>query len=103
MLQHCAQKIAKRESDRLTINAAPGGAAQLEIYKRVALPKAKDERSRKVIMTGRLVMRPLPCSPPHQFVRRGSVQVRGVRPQTRTFCQGVELGQTGIAGIAVTV
>lgn len=44
---------------------------------RVALLKAKDERSRKVIMTGRLVM--------------------------RTFRQGVELGQTGTAGIAVTV
>ena len=31
-------------------------ATQLEIYKRVALLKANDERSRKVIMNGRLVM-----------------------------------------------
>jgi TPP-dependent pyruvate/acetoin dehydrogenase alpha subunit len=37
-------------------NAAPDGATQLEIYKRVALLKANDERSRKVIMNGRLVM-----------------------------------------------
>jgi len=37
-------------------NYAPDGATQLEIYKRVALLKANDERSRKVIMTGRLVM-----------------------------------------------
>src|SRR6185369_5269816 len=32
------------------------GATQLEIYKRVALLKANDERSRKVIMNGSLVM-----------------------------------------------
>lgn len=37
-------------------NAAPDGATQLEIYRRVALLKANDERSRKVIMNGRLVM-----------------------------------------------
>jgi TPP-dependent pyruvate/acetoin dehydrogenase alpha subunit len=37
-------------------NYAPDGATQLEIYKKVALLKANDERSRKVIMTGRLVM-----------------------------------------------
>lgn len=37
-------------------NYAPDGATQLEIYKRVALLKANDERSRKVIMSGRLVM-----------------------------------------------
>jgi acetoin:2,6-dichlorophenolindophenol oxidoreductase subunit alpha len=40
----------------VTSNYAPDGATQLEIYKRVALLKANDERSRKVIMTGRLVM-----------------------------------------------
>ncbi|HEY6868539.1 MAG TPA: thiamine pyrophosphate-dependent dehydrogenase E1 component subunit alpha [Novosphingobium sp.] len=40
----------------MTSNYAPDGATQLEIYKRVALLKANDERSRKVIMTGRLVM-----------------------------------------------
>ncbi|MEN2792662.1 thiamine pyrophosphate-dependent dehydrogenase E1 component subunit alpha [Sphingomonas oligophenolica] len=40
----------------MTSNAAPDSATQLEIYKRVALLKANDERSRKVIMTGRLVM-----------------------------------------------
>jgi len=37
-------------------NYAPDGATQLEIYKRIALLKANDERSRKVIMTGRLIM-----------------------------------------------
>jgi acetoin:2,6-dichlorophenolindophenol oxidoreductase subunit alpha len=35
---------------------APDAATQLEIYRRVALLKANDDRSRKVIMTGRLVM-----------------------------------------------
>jgi len=40
----------------MTSNYALDGATQLEIYKRVALLKANDERSRKVIMTGRLVM-----------------------------------------------
>ena len=40
----------------MTSNYAPDGATQLEIYKLVALLKANDERSRKVIMTGRLVM-----------------------------------------------
>jgi acetoin:2,6-dichlorophenolindophenol oxidoreductase subunit alpha len=36
--------------------AVPDRATQLEIYRRMALIKANDERSRKVIMTGRLVM-----------------------------------------------
>lgn len=40
----------------MTSNYAPDGATQLEIYRRVALLKANDERSRKVIMNGRLVM-----------------------------------------------
>jgi pyruvate dehydrogenase E1 component alpha subunit len=40
----------------MTINFAPDGATQLEMYRRAALLKANDERSRKVIMTGRLVM-----------------------------------------------
>ena len=40
----------------MTSNYAPDHATQLEIYERVALLKANDERSRKVIMTGRLVM-----------------------------------------------
>ncbi|MFC4295001.1 thiamine pyrophosphate-dependent dehydrogenase E1 component subunit alpha [Novosphingobium tardum] len=40
----------------MTSNYAPDGATQLEIYRKVALLKANDERSRKVIMTGRLVM-----------------------------------------------
>ena len=40
----------------MTSNFAPDGATQLEIYKRAALLKANDERSRKVIMAGRLVM-----------------------------------------------
>ncbi|QEH77857.1 thiamine pyrophosphate-dependent dehydrogenase E1 component subunit alpha [Sphingomonas sp. C8-2] len=34
----------------------PDAATQLAIYRRMALIKANDERSRKVIMTGRLVM-----------------------------------------------
>lgn len=37
-------------------NYAPDGPTQLAIYERVALLKANDERSRKVIMSGRLVM-----------------------------------------------
>lgn len=36
--------------------ATPDAAMQVEIYRRMALIKANDERSRKVIMTGRLVM-----------------------------------------------
>lgn len=36
--------------------ATPDAATQLEIYRRMALIKANDERSRKVIMSGRLVM-----------------------------------------------
>ena len=40
----------------MTSNFAPDAATQIEIYRKVALLKANDERSRKVIMTGRLVM-----------------------------------------------
>lgn len=36
--------------------AVPDAAQQIEIYRRMALIKANDERSRKVIMSGRLVM-----------------------------------------------
>lgn len=36
--------------------AMPDAAQQIEIYRRMALIKANDERSRKVIMSGRLVM-----------------------------------------------
>ena len=36
--------------------ATPDAATQVDIYRRMALIKANDERSRKVIMTGRLVM-----------------------------------------------
>lgn len=36
--------------------AVPDAATQLEIYRRMALIKANDERSRKVVMSGRLVM-----------------------------------------------
>ncbi len=36
--------------------ATPDAAQQLDIYRRMALVKANDERSRKVIMSGRLVM-----------------------------------------------
>lgn len=36
--------------------AMPDDAIQLEIYRRMALIKANDERSRKVIMSGRLIM-----------------------------------------------
>jgi acetoin:2,6-dichlorophenolindophenol oxidoreductase subunit alpha len=38
------------------MNHAPDAAALLDIYTRAALCKANDERSRKVIMTGRLLM-----------------------------------------------
>jgi acetoin:2,6-dichlorophenolindophenol oxidoreductase subunit alpha len=38
------------------MNNAPDAAALLDIYTRAALCKANDERSRKVIMTGRLLM-----------------------------------------------
>ena len=34
----------------------PDGPTQLEIFRKMALLKANDERSRKVITTGRLVM-----------------------------------------------
>jgi TPP-dependent pyruvate/acetoin dehydrogenase alpha subunit len=40
----------------MTNRAVPDADTQLEIYRRMALIKANDERSRKVIMTGRLVM-----------------------------------------------
>ena len=40
----------------MAINYAPNAATQVEIYRRMALLKANDERSRKVIMTGRLLM-----------------------------------------------
>lgn len=40
----------------MTSKYAPDEATLLEIYRRVALLKANDERSRKVIMSGRLVM-----------------------------------------------
>lgn len=40
----------------MTNRATPDAATQLEIYRRMALIKANDERSRKVIMNGRLVM-----------------------------------------------
>jgi len=40
----------------MTNRAVPDAATQLEIYRRMALIKANDERSRKVIMNGRLVM-----------------------------------------------
>ncbi|GGC03063.1 pyruvate dehydrogenase E1 component subunit alpha [Novosphingobium endophyticum] len=36
--------------------AVPDAATQVEIYRRMALIKANDERSRKVVMSGRLVM-----------------------------------------------
>lgn len=44
------------ESTGMTSNYAPDGATQLEIYKRVALLKANDERSRKIIMAGKLAL-----------------------------------------------
>ncbi|MEO5640922.1 MAG: thiamine pyrophosphate-dependent dehydrogenase E1 component subunit alpha [Sphingomicrobium sp.] len=40
----------------MTNSILPNAATQLEIYRRMALLKANDERSRKVIMTGRLLM-----------------------------------------------
>lgn len=40
----------------MTNRAVPDAGTQIEIYRRMALIKANDERSRKVIMTGRLVM-----------------------------------------------
>ena len=40
----------------MTNRATPDAATQVEIYRRMALIKANDERSRKVIMNGRLVM-----------------------------------------------
>jgi len=40
----------------MTNRATPDAATQIEIYRRMALIKANDERSRKVIMNGRLVM-----------------------------------------------
>ena len=40
----------------MTGNATPDAATQREIYRRMALIKANDERSRKVIQAGRLVM-----------------------------------------------
>jgi len=40
----------------MTNRARPDTAQQIEIYRRMALIKANDERSRKVIMTGKLVM-----------------------------------------------
>lgn len=36
--------------------ATPDATTQVEIYRRMALIKANDERSRKIVMTGRLVM-----------------------------------------------
>lgn len=44
------------ESDEMTNRARPDAAQQIEIYRRMALIKANDERSRKVIMSGKLVM-----------------------------------------------
>lgn len=40
----------------MTTRAVPEAATQLEMYRRMALIKANDERSRKVILSGRLVM-----------------------------------------------
>lgn len=40
----------------MTNRPVPDAAQQIEIYRRMALIKANDERSRKVIMNGRLVM-----------------------------------------------
>jgi len=40
----------------MTNRATPDTAQQIEIYRRMALIKANDERSRKVIMSGKLVM-----------------------------------------------
>ena len=40
----------------MSTNSPPDAAQQIEIYRRMALIKANDERSRKVIKTGKLVM-----------------------------------------------
>lgn len=40
----------------MTNRPVPDAAQQIDIYRRMALIKANDERSRKVIMTGKLVM-----------------------------------------------
>jgi acetoin:2,6-dichlorophenolindophenol oxidoreductase subunit alpha len=40
----------------MSISNSPDGPTQLEIFRRMALLKANDERSRKVISTGRLLM-----------------------------------------------
>ena len=40
----------------MTSNSEPDSGTQIEIYRRMALLKANDERARKVIMAGRLVM-----------------------------------------------
>jgi pyruvate dehydrogenase E1 component alpha subunit len=40
----------------VTSNSEPDSGTQIEIYRRMALLKANDERARKVIMAGRLVM-----------------------------------------------
>lgn len=40
----------------MTNRVRPDAAQQIEIYRRMALIKANDERSRKVIMTGKLIM-----------------------------------------------
>ncbi|MEO6092720.1 MAG: thiamine pyrophosphate-dependent dehydrogenase E1 component subunit alpha [Novosphingobium sp.] len=42
--------------EAIMIPNSPDGATQLEIFKKMALLKGNDERSRKVISTGRLVM-----------------------------------------------
>lgn len=40
----------------MSTRAVPDAATQIEIYRRMALIEANDERSRKVVMSGRLVM-----------------------------------------------
>jgi pyruvate dehydrogenase E1 component alpha subunit len=40
----------------MALSNSPDGVTQLEIFRRMALLKANDERSRKVIMTGKLLM-----------------------------------------------
>jgi pyruvate dehydrogenase E1 component alpha subunit len=40
----------------MALTNSPDGATQVEIFRRMALLKANDERSRKVIMTGKLIM-----------------------------------------------
>ena len=49
-------QIRIRVSEDVTNMARPDTAQKIEIYRRMALIKANDERSRKVIMTGKLVM-----------------------------------------------